>query len=291
MAILENSLVGGLLLRLWYVLNEWYEGSGLSRFLRGISAGWTRWFHGSALMRLLTREGVLPRAWRDSFICMLIDTVINLPAALLHWIYRKLKAVFDNSFFALLGFGMGEQVPAAIGWLMLGIMVFPYEHWDNMYSLEGFVLMVLLFLVGGRRGRVMRLDSESMGPYAVSFAGAVVLSCAAAYSTALSVRFLFFHATCMLCVLVTVSAVERADQLKRLAGMATLAMFCTGALGVFQRIQGIEVNYSYVDPLLNEGMPGRVFSVFENPNAFAEVLVMLIPLGSALLLCSRSVWG
>ncbi len=291
MAILENSLVGGLLLRLWYVLNEWYEGSGLSRFLRGISAGWTRWFHGSALMRLLTREGVLPRAWRDSFICMLIDTVINLPAALLHWIYRKLKAVFDNSFFALLGFGMGEQVPAAIGWLMLGIMVFPYEHWDNMYSLEGFVLMVLLFLVGGMRSRALRLDFKSMGPYAVIFAGAVVLSCAASYSTALSVRFLFFHATCMLCVLVTVSAVERADQLKRLAGMATLAMFCTGALGVFQRIQGIEVNYSYVDPLLNEGMPGRVFSVFENPNAFAEVLVMLIPLGFALLLCSRSVWG
>ena len=36
---------------------------------------------------------------------------------------------------------------------------------------------------------------------------------------------------------------------------------------------------------------GRVFSVFENPNAFAEVLVMLIPLAAALVLCSKSVWG
>ena len=291
MAMLENSAFGSLLLGLWAVLNGWYEGSGLRRLLRGVSAGWTRWFRHSALMRLLTREGVLPRAWRDSFICKAMDTVVNLPAALLHWLYRTFKAVFDNSFFALLGFGMGENVPAAIGWLMLLFMVIPYKHWDNKYSLVGFALMVLLFLAGGMRSRALRLDFKSVGPYAVIFSGAVVLGYLVSYSSALSYRFLFFHITCMLCVLVTVSSVERPDQLKRLAAFAALGMFCTGAMGVVQRIQGVEVNYSYFDPLVNEGMPGRVFAVFENPNAFAEVLVMLIPLGAALLLCSKSFWG
>lgn len=291
MAILENSLVGSLLLRLWYVLSGWYEGSGLARFLRGISRGWTRWFHGSALMRLFIREGTVPRAWRDSFFCTLLDTVLNLPAALLHWVYRKLKPVFDNSFFSLIGFGAGEQTPAAIGWVMLAVMVVPYEQWDNRYSLIGFVLMVCLFLVGGMRSRSLRLDFKSVGFYPLLFAGAVVLGYLASYSSALSYRFLFFHVTCMLCVAVTVSSVERPEQLTRLAGFATLATFCTSAYGIVQRIQGVEVNYSYVDALLNEGMPGRVFSVFENPNAFAEVLVMLIPLAAALLLCSKSGWG
>ena len=291
MECLENSVVGSFLLRLWYVLNTWYEGSGLARLLRGISRVWTRWFNGSALMRFLVRGGVLPRAWRDSFLCRAAETLINLPAALLHWLYRKWDLVFDNSGFALLGFGMGEQTPAAIGWLMLAVLVIPYDNWDNRYSLLGFLLMVCLFIVGGMRSRTLRLDLKSIGPYPIIFAGAVCLSWVLSYSSVLSKRFLFFHLTGMLCVAVTVAAVERADQLKRLAGFASLGLFCTGAYGVVQRVQGVEVNYSYVDPLLNEGMPGRVFSVFENPNAFAEVLVMLIPLAVALLFCSKSIWG
>ena len=291
MEIMENSLTGALLLRLWYVLAGWYEESGLSRLLRGISAAWTRWFHGSLLMNFIVRDGIFPRAWRSSFFCGLMETLINLPAALLHWLYRRLRPVFDNSICALLAFGMGEQTPAAIGWLMLGIMVVPYENWDNRYSLMGYILVLLLFLAGGMRNRGLRLDMKSVGPYAVIFAGAVCLAWPVSYSSALSFRFLFFHLTGMLCVAVTVSAVERADQLVRLAAFGSAGMFFTSAYGVFQRIQGVEINYSYVDITLNEGMPGRVFSVFENPNAFAEVLVMLLPLAAALVLCSRSALG
>lgn len=291
MAILENSLIGGLLLRLWYALSGWYEGSGLCLLLRGLSRLWTRWFHGSALMGLLVREGILPRAWRDGFFCRLGETLLNLPAALLHWIYRKGKPLFDHSFFSMLAFGMGEQTPSAIAWLMLAVMVIPYENWDNRYSLLGFALMFLLFLAGGMRSRTLRLDLRSLGPYPVIFAGAVLLSWVVSYSSILSQRFVFFHITCMLCVVVTVSAVERTGDLVRLAGFASLAMFCTSAYGVIQRIQGVEINYSYVDMSVNEGMPGRVYSVFENPNAFGEVLVMLLPLAVALVIASRSRWG
>ncbi len=291
MQVMENSAVGGVLLAVWRVLYEWYLGSGLCRLLRGVSAWWTRWFHGSWVMRVITREGVLPRAWRDSLLVRGLETVLNLPAALLHWVYRKLKTVFDGSIFANLGFGIAEQVPALIGWFMLGVMVFPYEHWDNMYSLQGFAFAIVLFMLGGMRSRSQRLDFKSVGPYPVLFAGAVVLGYLVSYSSALSFRFLFFHVTCMLCVVVTVSSVERVDQLTRLAGMATVALFAMGAYGVLQRIQGVEVNYSYFDPLVNEGMPGRVFAFYENPNAFAEVLVLLIPLAVALLLGSKSIWG
>ena len=174
---------------------------------------------------------------------------------------------------------------------MLVVMVIPYEQWDNRYSLIGFALMFLLFLAGGMRSRALRLDLKSVGPYPVIFAGAVVLSWVVSYSSILSQRFLFFHITCMLCVVVTVSAVERTGDLVRLAGFASLAMFCTSAYGVIQRIQGVEINYSYVDMSVNEGMPGRVYSVFENPNAFGEVLVMLLPLAVALVIASRSRWG
>ena len=108
METIENSFAGAVLLRLWFILAGWYETSGIARLIRGVSAAWTRWSHGSALMDLVVREGAFPRAWRHSFFCGLLETVVNLPAAILHWIYRRFRPVFDNSVFALLGFGMGE---------------------------------------------------------------------------------------------------------------------------------------------------------------------------------------
>jgi O-antigen ligase len=49
----------------------------------------------------------------------------------------------------------------------------------------------------------------------------------------------------------------------------------------------------YVDMSLdlNRGMPGRVFAFYENPNAFGEVLLLLLPLSFALILCARTWWG
>lgn len=288
---MEYSVTGGFLLRIWRLFAFWYAGSRLAVRMDGLFDGLGRWGRGSTVVHACVREGIFPRAWRDSFFCRLMELLINLPAAILHWLYRKLKKVFDNSVFALLAFGMGEQTSIAIGWLMLLVIVVPYKSWDNRYSLAGFFLMTLLFLVGGMRSRALRLDLKSVGPYTVIFAGAVILSWVVSYSSTLSLRFLFFHLTAMLCIAVTVSSVEREEQLVRLVGMLSFAMLGVSAYGLVQRIQGVEVNYSYVDPLLNEGMPGRVFSVFENPNAFAEVLVMLLPLGIALLLASRARWG
>ncbi|NCB63835.1 MAG: O-antigen polymerase [Clostridia bacterium] len=288
MTILENSLMGGLFLRLWIFLNRTYERSGLCALLRAVTNVWKRWFRHSAIMDFLLREGTLPKSWKHSIACRAMNTVLNLPAALLHWVYRTFKRVFDHSFFASLGFAAASEVPAAIGWVMLGILVVPYKQWDNLYSLLGFALMAFLFLLGGMRRRGQRLDFASVGPYAVLFAFAVVLSWPVSAVSALSLRYLFFHVTCMLCVAVTVSAVERPDQLTRLAAFASLGTLATSVMGVVQRIQGVEVNASYVDLSLNEGMPGRVFAVFENPNAFAEVLVMLLPLAAALVVGSKT---
>ena len=41
---------------------------------------------------------------------------------------------------------------------------------------------------------------------------------------------------------------------------------------------------------VNAGMPGRVESYFDNPNTFAEVLILLLPLVLALILCSSGPW-
>ncbi|MPM15185.1 hypothetical protein SDC9_61551 [bioreactor metagenome] len=291
METMESSIVGRRLLSLWRVICLFWAQGGLSRLSRAVSEGFNELWRESALAALLERNGVLNRAWRHSVFCVFLNTLVNLPAALLHWIYLKLKPVFDGSIAAQLAFGMAEQTPAAIGWLFLGIILIPYKQWNNLYSLIGFFLILLLAIAGGMHRRSLRLDVTSMGPYAALYALAVILAVPLSAFPALSFRFLFFHITCMLCVITTVSTIEREDQLMRLVAFAVLGLLAVSAAGIVQGIIGVAVNPSYVDLTVNEGMPGRIYAMFENPNAFAEVLAMLIPLAAALMLASKGWWG
>lgn len=284
----SDSLFCQFLLLLWRAILNVYDHSALARVFRAVAAWWKRWWHGSALVRFfIEKDGVFPRAWPHSGSCRLLSFLVNLPAALLHWVYLKLKPIFEKSFFAQLAFSMGEHVPLAAGWLMLLLMNIPYERWNNAYSLIGYVLLFLLAVAGGMRRRSLRMDVSAVSPYVVCFLFAVCLSWPLSYDPSASFRFLFFHAACALCVLVIVSTVEHAEQLERLAAFGCLGMLGTAVYGVIQRIQGVEVSASYVDLSLNAGMPGRVFSFYDNPNAFAQLLVLLIPVGFALLFGAR----
>ena len=261
----------------------------LARGLRAASRTWKRWWHSSALVRFLfEREGLLSRIWPESFCCRALSLLLNLPVAVLHCLYVKLRPCCDSSLVCRFFFSLGEQVPLAIGWVMLLCMSIEYAYWSNAYSLIGFVLLLLLFLAGGMRRRSLRLDLAGLGPYWALLFLAVCLSCPLSAYPELSWRYLPYYITCALCVLLTVSSVETAGQLERLAGFACLGVVGSSLWGIFQRVQGmVVVNVYFVDTRLNPDVPGRIYSFYDNPNAFAQMLVMLIPVGVALLLGSR----
>ena len=72
-----------------------------------------------------------------------------------------------------------------------------------------------------------------------------------------SARFLVYHVSAALCVLVTVSALRSAEELKRLAAGASGCVAVSSLYAIFQRLSGLEVNESYVDMDLNADMPSR----------------------------------
>ena len=291
MHLIQGSLVCQFLVLLWGALYGLYDNSLLARAVRASAAWWKRWWSGSVLAWFFfARDGVLTSAWRDSRLCRGLNLLVNLPAALLHWLYRSLRPVWDDSFAAQLVFGLGEQVPAATGWVMLAIMIIPYGQWSNTYSLIGFVLLFLLSIAGGMRRRSLRLDTGPVGAWFLLYFAAVCLSWPLSMFPALSARYLPYHITCALCVLTVVSTVEEEKQLVRLAGFGCLGMGAASVEGILQRLGGLEMDRSYVDLSLNADLPSRIFSAYENPNAFAEVLVFLIPVAVGLLLGARSLW-
>ena len=224
---------------------------------------------------------------RASFLCRLLTAIVNLPAWLLHRLYLALRPAFDGSFFAGLAFEMGHETAVAQSWLIMLLWVIPFSRWNNAYTLLGFAALLVLFFAGAMPRERFRLDVKTVGFYPVVLFGSVFLAVLFSYEPSASFRFLFYHISAAACVLVTVSAVRGTEDLKRLAAGGGVCVLASSLYGVYQRIQGVEVNESYVDMTVNAGMPGRVESYFDNPNTFAEVLILLLPLVLALILCSR----
>ena len=268
--------------QIWVWLCDVYEDSTLHRFLA--AAG--RWCSGqieeSRILRPLCREGIVARSWRDSFLCRVLSALVNLPGTLLHAWYKAWNLTFEDSFFARLAFDMGDSASIAQFWCIAALWCIPYERWNNAYSFMTGVLLLLLFYAGAMRtGR--RLDVARIGFYPALMLAAVTLAVTFSYAPGLSARFLIYHVSAALLVVITVSAVRNGEDLKRLCAGAAVCVGATGAYGIVQRIQGVKVNPSYVDLKVNAGMPGRVFSIFDNPNTFAQVLLLLLPLVLAAL--------
>ena len=275
------------LYHIWMTLLSIYDDSMVHRVLAVVGSWCSRQIDESRVLRVLCREGMVARAWPESCLCRLLTWLVNLPGSLLHRLYGTLQATFEDSFFARLAFSMGEQTAVAQSWLIMLLWVIPFSHWNNAYSLMSFAMLLVLFHAGAMHQRNMRLDLANIGFYPLILFAAMFLGVLLSYAPSLSLRFLFYHISAALCVLVTVSAVRTEEDLKRLAAGGAVCVAVSGAYGVLQRIQGIEVNASYVDLKVNAGMPGRVYSFFDNPNTFAEVLILLLPLVLALILCSR----
>ena len=275
------------LFRLLTLLLAAYQDSGLHRLAVRAGAWCSRQIDESAILRPLCREGAAARSWPDSLACKLLSWLVNLPGRLLRCFYLLLEGTFEDSFFARLAFRLGDETAVAEGWLILLLWIIPYEYWNNAYTLMAFLALLLLLHAGAMGRGDRRLDVEAVGFFPALFFGAVVLGVVFSLTRNASTRFLIYHISAALCVLVTVSALRSAEELKRLAAGASGCVAVSSLYAIFQRLSGLEVNESYVDMDLNADMPSRVLSFFDNPNTFAEVLILLLPLTLALILCSK----
>lgn len=276
------------LFAIWTALCGAYEASALHRLLAAAGRWCNRRIDESRILDVLCREGAVARAWGGSRTCRILSFLLNLPGNLLHRLYTAFQPQFDQSIFSGFAFAMGDETAIGESWVVMALWVIPYERWNNAYNFLGFAALLILFYAGSmRRYNTFRLDVKSVGPYAAGMFVAVVLGATLSAYPGLSARFLMYHTTCLLCVLVTVSAVRNTADLKRLAAGGSAVVLISSLYAVYQRIQGVEINKSFVDLDVNAGMPGRVESFFDNPNTFAQMLILLLPIVLGLMLCAK----
>lgn len=291
MEILKSSYTCRLLSALWSVLvGAWREsaiGKGAGHLCQWIADG----VRNSKICQFVWRDGVLPKAWSESLICKILTFLFNLPCALLRWIYRLAKGFWDGSVFVRLVSELGGASFIFVGLFLIAMLVAPHEIWDNRYALLGSMALLLIFYLGSGMRPAHNLDTRTLGPYFILFMVFVCGAFLSSLSWSDSIRFVGFYLTGFLLILVTVSSVKRYEQLHILITLVMLGIGIASIYGCYQGYIGVEVDPRLQDMTLNVGMPGRIYSFFDNPNNFAELLVMLTPLTFAMFLNSKRWWG
>lgn len=285
---------------------NWAAGSAVCRWLawlwNAFRAVWHEsavggWFHRRRLdfaaagaesraVDLVTRDGGVKRAWDGSLFGRLFRWLWNLPATLLKALRRLLGGLWDGSL-ALRGVAaLGRAGAVLVGLFALWMLVTPHASWNNSYGFLAAAAIFALYCVGCA-DRKATLEVGRFGPYFAFYVLFITLGLVCSLSRSLSLRFFLFHMTCFLLAVVTVSAVKEYRQLKTLLILVAVGLTAAALYGCYQGYIGVEVVASQQDLTLNKDMPGRIYSFFDNPNNFAEVLAMFIPLVGALTLNAK----
>ena len=287
MTIAQNSLLLRFFAAFWAGLCRCWEGSGLRRFLDALERRAKALARGSALCRFVWRDGAVVASWPESLSCRIFTALVNLPCTFAKWLYRVGKGLWDGSLVFRFCSALGGKTYVFLGLFLLVMLVAPHGMWNNLYNVAGAVAVTALFLLGSATRPKYRLELDRLGPWYLLFMGFICYGLVGSLSPSMSLRYFLFHAGCFLVVLLVVSSVQKVGQLQTLVVIAVAGITVAALYGCYQGWQGVEVVASFQDPILNAGMPGRVYSFFDNPNNFAEMLAMLTPFLLALFLNAK----
>jgi len=266
---------------LWY----WWTQSAVFRLLRAVYR-WFRnaWLH-SGVHRLLTHESRIQAAYEASWIARLMRAVLNGVAgalgAFFRWFGRiNAGSVNQRVWRAVCGGSLVLRFESLFGIFIAAMFLCPHDYWNNSYGLMGAAALFALYLcVCGARQR-KPFDPAALGLPMLLFAFGCFGSIAFSYDFGDSVRILLLFVAAFLLCYTAAAAVTDRRSLMTILGFLYFAVLLTACYAVVQRILGVAVSKSFTDLQANKGVPGRVFSTLDNPNNYAEFLVMTTPLAA-----------
>ena len=273
----EQSIAG----TLWY----WWRQSAVFAFLRSIY----RWFRNAWQYSLLRRWMVHPSRiqalYENGLFARLMRAVLGGVAGALGCFFRWFarinagsvneriwKRCFAGSFIL--------RFEALFGVFLAAMFLCPHDYWNNTYALLGALGFFALYLcVCGARGRTP-FDPAALGLPMLLFAFACFASLAFSFDFGDSVRILLLLVASFLLCYTAAAAVSDRRRLMTILGFLYFAVLLTACYALVQRILGVKVSSSFTDLQANRGVPGRVFATLDNPNNYAEFLVMMTPLAA-----------
>ena len=240
---------------------------------RSLSA---RVWEGSERLRHWTETSLLC-SWADAFIRWLTDFV----GKCFGWIAPPM---YNSAIGTAL-----RQIPRFnfawfYGLVFLGCYCCPGPLWRNQFGLIlSFLLFFSMLLEAWINDRVP-FRVRDLGLWLLGFIFASVLAVVNAGDRGEAIRVFCFYLTGYLFCISLVGTVTNRGRLMAVLGFVYLTLLLTSCYAIVQRIIGVEASASLTDLNMNAGMPGRVYSTLENPNNYAEFIVLTFPV--SLVFCA-----
>lgn len=276
MRLVKESLVFRLYLRFLEFLKKSADGSMFfSGFLKGC--------RNSSILktRFFSRASEL---WVESKIHVFFCAVLNLPFTAARALWRVSPQKLSES--ALLSVAKPKYMPALFGVCIGVLFLIPHKYFNNQYSLFVMAALFLVFLLCVLTGHYSNFRIKHIGFFYLFFGVMVLFSFLR--DTDSGFRPLMFYFTALLALLLIQGVINSRKALYTFICILLAAITISGLYGIYQSVVGVPVVSSQVDFYVNTDMPGRVYSSFENPNNFAEILVMTIPLYFAMFYTAKT---
>ena len=163
------------------------------------------------------------------------------------------------------------------GIVFLVMFCVPHSAWRNWYALAAAAVLFIAVVFLSAAGKRPVVTAADLGLPAFVFALSCVISLLCSEAVYDSLRVLAFFAAAFMFMWAAAAGIADREALKELLAWIYAAVMIVSVLGIAQKIAGVAANASQTDLALNPGL-GRVYSSLENPNNFAEFLVMFAPL-------------
>lgn len=279
--MLQESLFYKFIYSLAAFLANGWNNSLCAAFFRKLGRALKTLLAGSWLADLVWREGCVSRTWENSLLYRLPNGLIGLPSRLLHKPYLNASEVLTGSILFRLLLLFLDRLHVLTAVFLAAALVVPDQYWHNQYSLMVFSGLLFLYILRTIAEGNTGFSFKALNVFLPVFLVCVVIAVPFSIMPAESSRFLGFHLTGFLALIMMIASIRNRTEMSETVGIITAGLALSGLYGVYQYVAGVPVNPAWIDPSTNEGSLRRAWSAFGNPNNFAEVLIMLLPFGAA----------
>lgn len=267
----ENSILGK--------VYSFYLYSELYKILRAIYMFFSNAYNYSSFKKILIGESKFSGWWRETVIAKFVDKIVLFFSTVIQRIIHFLTPAADGSIVVKLCRGSFVlQYDVFFSLLVFGMLLIPHELWKNgMGIVFGIMAIVIQFVNNNFHNIECNVHKSTGLPFAI-FVVTCLWSVCIALVKSDSIRILIFFVAAFAFMFAAALYLSDTERLKKLLFTIYCVTIFMSVVAIAQRILGIEPMEFYTDLTIFKNQPGRVFSTVENPNNFAEVLVLFTPL-------------
>ena len=265
-----------------YFYNAWIHSTFFS-ILQKIWEPFRRAYDNLAAVKLLRRGNRIQTLYESSLLSRILRFVLDIICRLFSAIAGFAAPAWKGSLIVRLCRGSFIlNFEFLLGAFICAMFIMPHSYWNNGYAIVAAIGFLTLYLILVGSGKRKLMYPDKLGFPFMLFAIALVLSLLFSQNRSDSMRILLFFAAAFIFTYVIAADMRDAKQLFKLLAFIYAAVIVTAVYAIIQRkFNHVYANASLSELKINSGIQSRVTSTLDNPNNYAEFLVLFMPLCAA----------